>query len=125
MYLYNTLEKLNEEGAFKETNWERENFAVKNSIENIICESKIFGLSIFKISAFPFATYLSGVENTKKYYEKTFFKEKIENITEMRFLNVESKYGVVLLVNINIPAVPVHLDATRSKHFDNIIIFKT
>ena len=103
LYLYNTLEKLNEEGAFKETNWERENFAVKNSIENIICESQIFGLSIFKISAFPFATYLSGVENTKKYYEKTFFKEKIENITEMRFLNVESKYGVVLLVNINIP----------------------
>jgi lipase ATG15 len=60
-------------------------------------------LNILKISSLPLATYLSGTENTKKYYEKTFFKEKIENITEMRFLDVHSKYGIVLLVNIDIP----------------------
>ena len=103
LYLYDTLEKLNEEGAFKETTWESENFNLENSIENIICKSEIFGLSILKISSFTLATYMSGVENTKNYYDKTFFKEKIENITEMKFLDVQSKYGVVLLVNIDIP----------------------
>ena len=103
LYLYDTLEKLNNEGAFKETDWERENFTTKNSVENIICNSEIFGLSILKISSFPLATYMSGVNNTKKYFDKTFFKEKIENITEMKFLDVHSKYGVVLLVNMDIP----------------------
>jgi hypothetical protein len=103
LYLYDTLEKINEEGSFKETNWERENFTKENTIENIICNSNIFGLSILKISSFPLATYLSGVNNTKKYYEKTFFKESNENITEMRFLDINSKYGVVLLVNVEIP----------------------
>ena len=103
LYLYDTLEKLNEKGAFKETNWERENFTKEDTIENIICNSNIFGLSILKISAFPLATYMSGVNNTKIYYEKTIFKEKIENITEMRFLDVNNKYGVVLLVNIDVP----------------------
>ncbi len=103
LYLYDTLEKFNEEGAFKETNWERENFTKEDTIENIICNSQIFGLSILKISAFPLATYLSGIENTKKYLEKTIFKERIENITEMRFLNLNSTYGVALLVDIDIP----------------------
>ena len=103
LYLYDTLEKFNEEGAFKETNWESDNFSGENNIENIICNSSIYGLSILKISSFPLATYMSGTDNTKTYYEKTFFKEKIENITEMRFLDVYSKYGVVLLVNIDIP----------------------
>jgi hypothetical protein len=103
LYLYDTLEKFNEEGAFKETNWESDNFSGENNIENIICNSSIYGLSLLKISSFPLATYMSGTENTKAYYEKTFFKEKIENITEMRFLDVNSKYAVVLLVNIDIP----------------------
>ena len=103
LYLYDTLEKFNEEGAFKETNWESDNFSGENNIENIICNSSIYGLSILKISSFPLATYMSGTENTKTYYEKTFFKEKIENITEMKFLDVYSKYGVVLLVNIDVP----------------------
>ena len=103
LYLYDTLEKFNEEGAFKQTNWESDNFEGENNIENIICNSSIYGLSILKISSFPLATYMSGTDNTKAYYEKTFFKEKIENITEMRFLDVYSKYGVVLLVNIDIP----------------------
>ena len=103
LYLYDTLEKLNEEGAFKETNWESDNFSGENNIENIICNSSIYGLSILKISSFPLATYMSDTDNTKAYFEKTFFKEKIENITEMRFLDVYSKYGVVLLVNIDIP----------------------
>ena len=103
LILYDTLEKLNEEGAFKETKWERENFTKGNTIENIICNSHIFGLSILKISAFPLATYMSGVNNTKNYYEKTIFKENIENITEMRFLDDNSSYGVVLLVNMDIP----------------------
>lgn len=103
LYLYDTLEKLNEEGAFKETEWERENFTKEDSIENIICNSQIFGLNILKISSFPLATYMSGLDNTKKYLEKTIFKEKIENITEMKFLNLESNYGVALLVNVDIP----------------------
>ena len=103
LYLYDTLEKFNEEGAFKETNWESDYFSGENNIENIICNSSIFGLSILKISSFSLATYMSGTDNTKVYYEKTFFKEKIENITEMRFLDVYSKYGVVLLVNLDIP----------------------
>ena len=42
-------------------------------------------------------------DNTIKYYEKSFFKEKIEKITEMRFLDRDSKYSVVLLINIDIP----------------------
>ena len=103
LILYDTLEKFNEEGAFKETEWERENFTQENTVENIICNSNIFGLSILKISSFPLATYMSGVNNTKKYFDKTFFKENFENITEMKFLNIESKYGVVLLVNIDVP----------------------
>ena len=103
LYLYDTLEKLNEEGAFKDTNWQRENFTKENTIENIICNSNIFGLSILKISAFPLATYMSGVNNTLTYFQKTFFKENIENITEMKFIDVYNKYGVVLLVNIDIP----------------------
>ena len=103
LYLYDTLEKLNEDGVFKDTNWERENFTNENTVENIICNSNIFGLSILKISAFPLATYMSGVNNTLKYFKKTFFKENIENITDLRFLDVHSKYGVVLLVDIDIP----------------------
>ena len=103
LYLYDTLEKMNEKGRFKETIWTKEDMAKNHNFENIICNSSIFGLNILKISSLPLATYLSGTENTKKYYEKTFFKEKIENITEMRFLDVHSKYGVVLLVNIDIP----------------------
>ena len=104
LYLNDTLELLNNGGGtFKETLWERKDFEKDNTFENIICNSKIFGLSILKISSLPLATYLSGTENTKNYYEKTFFKEKIENITEMRFLDVNNKYGVVLLVNIDIP----------------------
>ena len=103
LYLYDTLEKMNEKGSFKQTIWEKEAMTRNHNFENIICNSSIFGLNILKISSLPLATYLSGTENTKKYYEKTFFKEKIENITEMRFLDVHSKYGVVLLVNIDIP----------------------
>lgn len=103
LFLYDTLEKFNEEGAFKETDWERENFTKEESIENIICNSQIFGLNILKISSFPLATYMSGIDNTKKYLEKTIFKEKIENITEMKFLNLGSNYGVALLVNVDIP----------------------
>ncbi len=103
LFLYDTLEKFNEEGAFKETDWERENFTKEDSIENIICNSQIFGLNILKISSFPLATYMSGIDNTKKYLEKTIFKEKIENITEMKFLNLGSNYGVALLVNVDIP----------------------
>ena len=103
LYLYDTLEKLNEKGSFKVTNWTKENMTRNHNFENIICNSSIFGLSILKISSLPLATYLAGTENTKKYYENTFFKEKIENITEMRFLDIHSKYGVVLLVNIDIP----------------------
>ena len=103
LFLYDTLEKFNEEGAFKETDWERENFTKEDSIENIICNSQIFGLNILKISSFPLATYMSGIDNTKKYLEKTIFKERIENITEMKFLNLGSNYGVALLVNVDIP----------------------
>jgi hypothetical protein len=50
-----------------------------------------------------FASYLSDPENVKHYLEKTIFKEKVENITEMRFLDEKSKYSFVLMVNIDFP----------------------
>ena len=96
-------EKINKFSIFKETDWKREYFSENKNIENVICFTSVHGLSLFKIVSLAFAVYMNDPENTIDYYEKTFFKEKIENITEMRFLDRDSKYAVVLMINIDIP----------------------
>ena len=96
-------EKINGKSIFKVTDWKREYFSENRNIENVICFTSIHGLSIFKIVSLAFAVYMNDPENIIDYYEQSFFKEKIENITEMRFLDRDSKYAVVLMVNIDIP----------------------
>ena len=96
-------EKINRRSQFRLTNWKRDYFAEIKNIENSICFTDIHGLSLFKITSLAFASYLSDPENVKHYFEKTIFKEKVENITEMRFLDEKSKYSLVLMVNIDIP----------------------
>ena len=78
-------EKINRKSKFKFTNWKRDYFAEIKNIENSICFTNIHGLSLFKITSLAFAPYMTDPDNVKLYYEKTFFKEKVENITEMRF----------------------------------------
>ena len=102
-FFVNTEEKINQERKFMQTNWKQEYFSEINNIENAICFTNIYGLSLFKISSLAFAAYMRDPENIIKFYEQSFFKEKTENITEMRFLDRDSKYSVVLMVNIDIP----------------------
>ena len=102
-FFINAEERINYERDFQETNWAREYFSEIKNIENAICFTNIHGLSILKITSLAFAAYMRDPDNTIKYYEKSFFKEKIEKITEMRFLDRDSKYSVVLLINIDIP----------------------
>ena len=102
-FFINAQEKINQEREFKETNWPREYFSEIKNIENAICFTDIHGLSILKITSLAFAAYMNDPENIITYYEKSFFKEKIENITEMRFLDRDSKYSVVLMINLDIP----------------------
>ena len=102
-FFINAEEKINQEREFQETNWKREYFSEIRNIENAICFTNIHGLSILKITSLAYAAYMKDPENIIKFYEKSFFKEKIENITEMRFLDINSKYSVVLMINIDIP----------------------
>ena len=102
-FFINAEEKINQEREFRETNWKRGNFSEIKNIENAICFTNIHGLSILKITSLAFAAYMKDPENIIKFYEKSFFKEKLENITEMRFLDINSKYSVVLMINIDIP----------------------
>ena len=102
-YLYDNLRKIEEKGKFIEGNWTREILNEESNFENIICNSSIYGLNMLKIGSLALASYTTNIENTKNYIEKTFFKEKIENITEMRIINEDSKYGVVLLITVTIP----------------------
>ena len=102
-FFINAKEKINQEREFKLTNWKREFFSEKENIENAICFTDIHGLSLFKISSLAFASYINDTENTIEYYKKSFFKENIETITEMKFLDLKSKYSVVLMTNIEIP----------------------
>ena len=99
----NAEKKINQELEFKDTNWNREYFSEIKNIENAICFTNIHGLSLLKITSLAFATYMNDPENIIKYYEKSFFKENIEKITEMRYLDRDSKYSVVLMINIDIP----------------------
>jgi len=102
-FFINAKEKINQEREFKLTDWQREYFSEEKNIENAICFTNIHGLSLLKISALAFASYINDTENTIEYYKKSFFKEDIETITDMKFLDLNSKYSVVLMANINIP----------------------
>ena len=102
-YLYDNIRKIEEKGKFIEGNWTREILNEQSNFENIICNSSIYGLNMLKIGSLALASYTTNIENTKNYIEKTFFKEKIENITEMKIINEDSKYGIVLLIIVTIP----------------------
>ena len=99
----NTEEKINQEGKFKVTNWQKEYFTEEENIENAICFTSIHGLSLFKISALAYAPYMNDTENITTFFENSFFKEKIEKITSMKFLDLYTKYSGVLMTNIDIP----------------------
>ena len=102
-YLYDNLKKIEEEGNFLEGNWSREIIREENNFENIICNSSIYGLNMLKIGSLALASYTTNIENTKNYLNKSFYKEKIENIKEIKINDEDSKYGVVLLLTIEIP----------------------
>ena len=102
-YLFDNIRKIEEKGKFIEGNWTKEILTEENNFENIICNSTIYGLNMLKIGSLALASYTTNIENTKNYIEKSFFKEKIEKITEMRIINQDSKYGLVLLITLKIP----------------------
>ncbi len=102
-YLFDNIKKIEEKGNFKEGNWTKDILIEESNFENIICNSSVYGLNLLKIGSFALASYSANINNTRNYIEKTFFKEKIENITEFRIINEQSKYGVVLLINLDIP----------------------
>ena len=102
-YLFDNIRKIEEKGKFIEGNWTKEILSEQSNFENIICNSSIYGLNMLKIGSLALASYTSNIENTRNYIEKSFFKEKIEKINEMRILNEKSKYGVVLLITVTIP----------------------
>ena len=102
-HFYTTEEKISEMGEFKVTDWKREHFSEIKNIENAICFTDIHGLSLLKISSLAFASYMNDPENITKYYEQSFFKEKTEKITNMTFLDKDSKYSVILRIDIDIP----------------------
>ena len=95
--------KLNKRNEFIETDWKQESFNEKKNIENAICFSSVHGLSLFKISSLAFAVYMNDPENILDYYQKTFFKENNEKITEMRLLNRDSEFSVVMMINLDMP----------------------
>ena len=102
-YLFDNIRKIEEKGKFIEGNWTKEILSEQSNFENIICNSSIYGLNMLKIGSLALASYTSNIKNTRNYIEKSFFKEKIEKINEMRILNKNSKYGVVLLITVTIP----------------------
>ena len=102
-YLYDNLRKIEEKGNFIEGDWAKDILNEENNFENIICNSSIYGLNMLKIGSLSLASYTTNIENTKNYIEKSFFKEKIENISEIKILDENSEYGVALLITIEIP----------------------
>ena len=102
-YLYDNLRKIEEKGNFIEGDWAKDILNEENNFENIICNSSIYGLNMLKIGSLSLASYTTNIENTKNYIEKSFFKEKIENISEIKILDEKSEYGVALLITIEIP----------------------
>ena len=102
-HFYCAKDKINQKGEFKLTNWKRELFSEKNNIENTMCFTNVNGLSLLKIASLAFAAYMNDTENIVEYYKKSIFKENIEEITEMKFLNLYSNYSMTLMTNIDIP----------------------
>ena len=58
---------------------------------------------MLKIGSLALASYTTNIEITKNYINRTFYKEKIENITEIKIIDENSEYGVALLVTVEIP----------------------
>ena len=102
-FFVSAYEKINQEGEFKVTNWPREYFSEIKNIENPICFTEIHGLSILKIIALSFATYMYDADKTLTYFQSSIFKENIEQITNFQFLNSKSEHAVVLMIDMNIP----------------------
>ena len=102
-YLFDNIRKIEEKGNFQIGNWTREILSEENNFENIVCNSSIYGLNMLKIGSLALASYTSNINNTKNYIEKSFFKEGIENITQFKIINEDSKYGVALLISLEIP----------------------
>ena len=102
-FFISAKEKICEEQDFKKTDWPREYFSETKNIENPICFTEIHGLSILKLISLSYAAYTYDPENTLIYYQDSIFKENIEQITKMEFLNKKSKHSVVLMTDINIP----------------------
>jgi hypothetical protein len=97
-------EKINQDGRnFTRTDWPREYFSEIKNVENSICFTEIHGLSMLKLISFSFATYMYDADNVLIYLKDSIFKENIEQITNFKYLNVESKYARVLMTDIDIP----------------------
>ena len=96
-------DKINQERNFTLTDWPREYFSEIKNIENPICFTEIHGLNILKIISLSYASYIYDEQNTTIYYENSIFKENIEKIESMKFLDKNSKHAVVLMINLDIP----------------------
>ena len=96
-------EKINQQRNFTKTDWPREYFSETKNIENPICFTEIHGLSMLKIISFSYAAYIYDPENTLLYLKDSLFKENLETITRLEFLNRDSNYARVLMIDIDIP----------------------
>ena len=96
-------ERINVERNFTLTNWPREYFSEIKNIENPICFTEVHGLSILKLISLSYAAYIYDPENTTLYFKDSIFKENLENITKMEFLNKKSKHAIVLEIDMEIP----------------------
>ena len=96
-------EKVNQQRNFTITDWPREYFSETKNIENPICFTDVHGLSVLKIISLSYAAYIKDPENTILYLKDSIFKENLETITKMEFLNAKSKHARVLVTDIDIP----------------------
>ena len=96
-------EKVNQQRNFTITDWPREYFSETKNIENPICFTDVHGLSMLKIISLSYAAYIKDPENTILYLKDSLFKENLETITKMEFLNTKSKHARVLVTDIDIP----------------------
>ena len=102
-YLNDNLQKIEEKGNFQTGNWTRDILDEENNYKNIICNSNIYGLDMLKIGSLALASYTTNISNTMNYLDKSFLKEKIEKITDVKIINKNSDYGLILLITIEIP----------------------
>ena len=58
---------------------------------------------MLKIISFSYAAYIYDPENTLLYLKDSLFKENLETITRLEFLNRDSNYARVLMIDIDIP----------------------